>query len=106
MENKYDSKIDSDDTMNDVVILPKSEQHVNPDGETDAQKGAKLGGVGGAVTGAVAGSMLGVAGAAVGAAIGGVVGAVTSGLAVAQVDKVDGDSKNDDAVIILGEDEA
>ena len=101
-----ENKIESDDTMNDVVIVPKSEQHINPDGETDAQKGARLGGVGGAVTGAVAGSMLGVAGAAVGAAIGGVVGAVTSGLAVAQVDKVDGDSKNDDAIIVLGEDEA
>ncbi len=101
-----ENKIQSDDTMNDVVILPKSEQHVNPDGETDAQKGAIFGGVGGVVTGALAGSMVGIAGAAVGAAIGGVVGAVTSGLAVAQVDKVDGDSKNDDEVIVLTEDEA
>lgn len=104
-----ETKTNLSETMHDVVIVPYSEQHVNPDGETDAQKGAKLGGVGGAVTGALAGSMAGFAGAALGAAIGGVVGAVTSGLAVAQVDKVDGDSKNDDEddeVIVFTEDEA
>jgi outer membrane lipoprotein SlyB len=89
-----EKKIYPNDTMDEVVVHA-SEQHINPDGDTDAKKGAQLGGVGGAVTGALAGSMVGPAGAVLGAAIGGVVGAVTSGLAVAQVDKVDGDSKND-----------
>lgn len=86
----------SDDTMAEVLMpKPDTEQHVNPDGETDAKKGARLGGIGGAVTGAVAGAMVGPGGAILGAVVGGLAGAVASGLAVAEVDKVDGDSKND-----------
>ena len=86
----------SDDTMAEVLMTPpESEHHVNPDGETDAKKGARLGGIGGAVTGAAAGAMVGVGGAVLGAVVGGLAGAVASGLAVAEVDKVDGDSKND-----------
>lgn len=91
--------------MRDVVVIsPVSEEHVNPDGLTDAQKGAQFGGVGGAVMGALAGSVVGVGGAALGAVIGGLVGTVTSGLAIAQVDKFDGDSKNDNRTIILTDD--
>lgn len=84
-----------DGTTTDETVVHGTHQHLNPDGETDAEKGAKLGGVGGAVTGALAGAMVGPAGALLGAVIGGVAGAVTSGLAVAAVDSVDGDSPSD-----------
>ncbi|MGC4044307.1 MAG: hypothetical protein QM758_10960 [Armatimonas sp.] len=70
-------------------------QHVNPDGETDAQKGARMGGIGGAITGGIAGSAIGPAGTLAGAVIGGVVGAVASGAAVSAVDTFDGDSTTD-----------
>ena len=69
-------------------------QHVNPDGQTDAEKGAKIGGVGGAVTGALAGSVAGPVGAVIGAVVGGVAGAAASGAAVGAVDKHDGDDPN------------
>lgn len=84
----------NENTMDEVLppILGHEPQHVNPDGQTDAEKGAKLGGLGGIVTGAVAGAMMGPGGALLGAAIGGVAGAVASGAAVSAVDKADGDS--------------
>ena len=83
-----------DNTTDEVLppILGQEPPHVNPDGQTDAEKGAKLGGLGGIVTGAVAGAMVGPGGALLGAVIGGVAGAVASGAAVAVVDKADGDS--------------
>ncbi|MBB6048350.1 hypothetical protein [Armatimonas rosea] len=97
----------SDDTMAEVPLTtPESEHHVNPDGETDAKKGARLGGIGGAVTGAVAGAMVGPGGAVLGAVVGGIAGAVASGLAVTEVDKVDGDSKNDPLPLETAEEEA
>ena len=97
----------SDDTMANVPLTtPESEQHINPDGETDAKKGARLGGIGGAVTGAVAGAMVGAGGAVLGAVVGGLAGAVASGLAVAEVDKVDGDYKNDPLPLETPEEEA
>lgn len=70
-------------------------QHLNPDGQTDAEKGMNLGGIGGAVTGAVAGSLAGPLGLVAGAVIGGVAGALAGGAAVAAIDKVDGDSATD-----------
>lgn len=68
------------------------QQHVNPDGKTDAEKGAAMGGIGGAVVGAVAGSMVGPVGTVIGGVVGAVAGGVGSGAAVAQVDKFDNDS--------------
>lgn len=73
-------------------LLDEEPQHINPDGETDAEIGVKVGGAGGAIMGAVAGAMVGPAGAFLGAVIGGVTGAIASGVAVASVDKHDGDS--------------
>ena len=104
VKDKIERNSDESSRGDVVVISPLSEEHVNPDGLTDAQKGAQFGGVGGAVTGALAGSLVGVGGAAIGAVIGGVVGAVTSGLTVAQVDKFDGDSKNNNETIVLADD--
>ena len=75
--------------------------HVNPDGETDVEKGAKLGAAGGAVVGAIAGAATGPLGALLGAAIGGAAGAAGSGLAVAAVDQVDGDDAIDRPVYDL-----
>ncbi|MGC4043020.1 MAG: hypothetical protein QM758_04385 [Armatimonas sp.] len=79
----------------DAVVETGNGEHVNPDGETDAQKGMRAGGIGGAVTGAVAGSMMGPAGALLGAAVGGLVGAVASGAAVSVADRMDDDSATD-----------
>lgn len=67
---------------------------------SDAEIGANIGGVGGAVTGAVAGAAAGPVGAVVGAVVGGVAGALASGAAVAAVDRVDGDGRNDAGPII------
>ncbi len=83
------------DEINDSIVETGDRQHVNVDGETDAQKGARAGGIGGAVTGAVAGSLMGPGGALLGAAVGGLVGAVASMAAVGVVDKIDGDSATD-----------
>ncbi len=69
----------------------REHQHINADGETDADKAGKMGGAGGAITGAVAGSALGPVGAVVGAVVGGVAGAAASHAAVKQVDKHDDD---------------
>lgn len=77
----------------DETIDVGAQQHVNANGETDAEEAAKLGGIGGAVTGAIAGAMVGPGGAILGAVIGGAAGAVASGLAVAQVDKIDNDNE-------------
>lgn len=76
-------------------------QHINPDGETDAEKGARIGGIGGAITGGIAGAAAGPLGAVAGAVIGGVVGAVASGAAVAAIDHVDGDSVTDSPAPIV-----
>ena len=82
------------DTVTETLppILGHEPQHINPDGETDAEEGAKLGGLGGVVLGGVAGAMAGPVGALLGAVVGGVVAAAASGAAVAAVDTVDGDS--------------
>ncbi|MGC4042819.1 MAG: hypothetical protein QM758_03370 [Armatimonas sp.] len=91
--------------MNDETTELRDEtidgQHINPDGETDAEKGARMGGIGGAITGGIAGAAAGPLGAVAGAVIGGVVGAVASGAAVAAIDRVDGDSYTDNAPTVV-----
>lgn len=75
--------------------------HVNPDGQTDVEKGAKLGAAGGAAVGAIAGAAVGPLGAVLGAVVGGAAGATGSGLAVAAVDQVDGDDSGETPSEIL-----
>jgi hypothetical protein len=93
----------TDETLEENVV-PGTQQHINPDGVTDAERGAQLGGVGGALTGIAAGAMVGPAGALLGAVVGGVAGAVASGLAVAAVDTVDDDGPSSDPVLVTDPD--